>query len=276
MEPTKLASAKLWVFGVFAVVAVTSCFMMTFINPMTATPEAGSVGYAQLEEGEEQKFLVVTPCLSMDKMLSAVRLLTSSKKMMLLMWFNIQFAVAAAFMNSYVTGSVITDGLGEDKIGYFVAIIPIVATAASMPIAWLNSRIGSKVPVIVFGQLCWLGFAAVFLLVPTDETAVRLGTWTTLVPLICLFGLARATWEGPWKGVMVDMFPGESEAAFANLILQNGGASTIWFFVFPSLTPKAKEWIFLVTSVISVIGFVGAVGLDRKQKREAEAARLDR
>merc|ERR1711939_726316 len=79
-----------------------------------------------------------------------------------------------------------------------------------------------------------MGF--VFVLQPVDKQVALYGSsWAALIPLYMLYGVGRSAGEGPFKGTFADYFPDDKEAAFANVQLQSGLASTIGFFCTPKL-----------------------------------------
>merc|ERR1711871_61973 len=93
-----------------------------------------------------------------------------------------------------------------------------------------------KVASAMLGALAFGTFVFVFVLQPVDKQVALYGSsWAALVPLYMLYGLGRSAWEGPFKGTFADYFPDDKEAAFANVQLQSGLASTIGFFCPPKL-----------------------------------------
>lgn len=101
------------------------------------------------------------------------------------------------------------------------------ATLCSLVYGRLGQRIGNQTPIVAWGALCFAGFAVINLAVGAND----LGHWIFLVLLAILFGSGRSTWEGAFKATFADYFPKEKAAAFANVQLQSGIASTIGFFL---------------------------------------------
>ena len=55
--------------------------------------------------------------------------------------------------------------------------------------------------------------------------------------------LGRATFESTTKAVVADFFPLDAEAAFANVVVQSGGATAVAFFVFPYLSGASMAYV---------------------------------
>eukprot|EP01064_Diplonema_japonicum_P030709 TRINITY_DN5292_c3_g1_i1.p1 TRINITY_DN5292_c3_g1~~TRINITY_DN5292_c3_g1_i1.p1 ORF type:complete len:509 (+),score=136.17 TRINITY_DN5292_c3_g1_i1:55-1581(+) len=242
-----------WTYAVFSVIAVASAVGMAFIRTVKPFEEATGAPVVVEKKPWYRKALVAT------------ELAMSQPKIFFVGIINVAFGFASAYLNSYVTGTVIKDGLGKDKIGYFVSIIPLVATVMSMPLSKVTEMTGSKTPAMLFGMACFLTFGMVFLMtdLTTSSVSDTLGKWGTLIPIFICFGCARAVWEGPNKAVIADMFKNDSEAAFANLILQLGTTSSIAFISFRFLNSLTKEFIVVSTSTLAIFGYIIAMRMHK-------------
>jgi hypothetical protein len=141
-----------------------------------------------------------------------------------------------------------------------------VATLLALPgfgFHWLRQKAGTPV-VMLIGAVC---FSFVPLMTLTLEgAALRHVLWL----LYIVFGSGRSIWEATVKAIFGDFFTEkDSQAAFANIVLQSGTASTIAFFIFPDLTGETKGYLLLFCSVI---GFVCYFAADRIHSREKAAA----
>ena len=208
--------------------------------------------------------------------------------------FNLTWGFGSAFVNTFITGVVIPNSaaLGPDKVGYFVALIPLTAAALSLPLAAATKWLGSKAPAMMLGSLAFLGFYLAFATAAAgddgcgglagnrsayeqcgdDALTHTFGSWAALVPLLLLFGTGRAVWEGINKSVFADAFPHCPAAAFANVELQSGGATALAFFLFPLLRPLPQVLICAVCAVLSIAGYFMAGRLPEKGARPREAA----
>ena len=273
----------LWTYGVFSVFAILSSVGMLFIKqlaPLAALLDAP----AKIQTNSEQPE-VKRPFYT--KVLVAIDLMRREPKIILLGAFNVQFGFTAAYLNSYVTGTVIKDSgeLGKDKVGYFVSMIALTAAAMSMPLTKLTQWTGSKSPAMYFGMSCFLAYGAVFLFTDfslgddssemgtdsdagPDTLSGKLGKWGVLMPMFIMFGMGRAVWEGPNKAVIADMFKGEAEAAFANLILQVGSSSAFGFLFFHLMSTEVREMLVVVVGVLAIIGYTLAVRIDSSQHQQ--------
>jgi hypothetical protein len=91
--------------------------------------------------------------------------------------------------------------------------------------------------------------------------------------LIAFVVVACSVWEATVKAIFADFFTeAESMAAFANIILQSGIASTLAFFLFPGFSVQVKNALLLVTSAV---GFVCYLLADRIHSRQKALARDD-
>merc|ERR1711871_352882 len=100
----------------------------------------------------------------------------------------------------------------------------------------MGTKAIGKMPVMIFGTLSYVAIAAVILIFSTST----LSSWKWgLVFLFILGGNGRAVFEGTNKATVADFFPDKQPAAFANVIITSGGASSIAFFVFPFMTGTA-------------------------------------
>ena len=259
----------IWTYGVFATLAVVSSIGMTFIKQLEPL-----VGLLEKKEETTMNEDIPAPTATMfKKIFAAVQLIYDEPKILLLGLFNVQFGFTAAYLNSYVTGTVIKDSLGKDKVGYFVAIIPLTASLMQFPFTRLTKLLSTKTPVMLIGMCCFLGFGSAFYFtdytMSSDTTlAEKLGKWGILAPLFFVFGCGRAVWEGQNKAVYADMFKATPEAAFANLILQLGTTSTLGFLFFHLMSAKLRESILVFSGLFAIIGYLACMRIDGKQKKE--------
>lgn len=181
---------------------------------------------------------------------SASKLFISDSKMPLMMGMNFSFAVAAAYMNAYVTGIPANYFLGKGYGGYLAAITAAVAAVLSFPISNMKmvyhsltggnleqkDQASIKKSAMVIGPI---SFGLVSLL-PLVVGYQHLGSWSGLVALFALQGIGRGVWESTNKAIFAEYFAYDTVGAFSNLIIQNGGASTICFFVnaYAHVVPK--------------------------------------
>merc|ERR1711998_676230 len=100
------------------------------------------------------------------KLFAATNLMFTDSRMMLLAPVNITFGFIAAWLNSYITGTIIPQGIGDDKVGYLVAIIPAIATALSMPIG--------KLAAMLLGSASFLAVVLCFLPLDTPQAVATM------------------------------------------------------------------------------------------------------
>ena len=97
---------------------------------------------------------------------------------------------------------------------------------------------------VALGGACF-GLFAVATLIFSRET---LGCWLASVGLAVVFGAGRATWEGNFKSSVADDFHDATTAAFANVTVQSGLASTLGFLLNAHAPPRLVAIIVVASS----------------------------
>eukprot|EP01062_Namystynia_karyoxenos_P058612 TRINITY_DN50130_c0_g1_i1.p1 TRINITY_DN50130_c0_g1~~TRINITY_DN50130_c0_g1_i1.p1 ORF type:complete len:508 (+),score=140.52 TRINITY_DN50130_c0_g1_i1:96-1526(+) len=250
---------QITVFILYLVLSAASTFLMTIV-PM---PVADAGEQSQPVDKAEQKAKLL------EKSKAAFALMGRNRKILLMSGVNMAFGATAAYLNSYVTGTVIKEGLGDGKVGYFVSIIPLIATVESFPMAKLQQCLGTKVPAMIFGMMCFAGFALPFALV--SDPVTDLGKWAILPALFCVFGTGRAVWEGPNKAVMADFFQGpDAQPSGANIVFQNGLTTAVAYYAYPSMSSRLKSWICVGCAAWGCIGYLCAHGVWKSEQSQEE------
>ena len=73
------------------------------------------------------------------------------------------------------------------------------------------------------------------------------------------------------QAVIADFFPDDAAAAFANVTMLSGFASTIAFFIFPNVSKDVMAGSVLISSVLGVIGFLLASRIDTAETARASS-----
>merc|ERR1712087_939906 len=168
--------------------------------------------------------------------------------------------------NGYINGTWQKQALGSgDLIGFLGAVICLIATWGSKVYGSISEKMGTKVPIVAFGSLCFLLIAVLsFITAPNGEGPGGWG-WGILIFYV-LQGLGRGVYESTNKGVFGDTFPGsQGVGAFANCMAQNTFSSTIGFLLGTAKWQKSEVWILLVFSILSVPGLMLAQSIQRAQ-----------
>jgi MFS family permease len=198
------------------------------------------------------------------------------------------FGWTAAFLNSYVNGQVVPSNGDASRVGLYTAWVSVVAAFGSLVVgrSGVTSRL-SKISILMLGSLCFAGVAIPFLMAPNSSQ----WTWPLLGLVYTLHGLGRCTFEGTLKAVFADYFGRvDKEGAFANIVLQNGLASSIGYVLSFALTCDAPtrycvlyrdgtlhdvvtfELLIVAAAILAVAGLSRASSLFRAEL-EAEGAR---
>jgi hypothetical protein len=201
------------IFGIYALLAIVSAVGMTFVQQ----PEDVSVNGE--EDSQDQSVWW--------KVTAALQLLRKDPKMRYMIGLNAVFGFASAFLNSFVNSEVVRVVFHDSQTRY-IGMLSAWTSAVAAALSLAFGRIPNKGIILTLGSVCFLCVAAPFLM-----TNFRLGGWNTVevVVVYTLHGIGRATFEGTLKASFVDLFSQEKEGAFANIILQNGLASAIGFFI---------------------------------------------
>mmetsp|Transcript_65284 Transcript_65284/g.131301 ORF Transcript_65284/g.131301 Transcript_65284/m.131301 type:complete len:391 (-) Transcript_65284:125-1297(-) len=266
------AAGKYSLYGVYSVVAVGCTFLMLGVREMH--PEGGA---------EETSSSAKKPYWWLDKITAALALLFTNPKCALMVPTNCAFGFAAAFINSYIQGSVVAPlhdrdddaWEGDDEVHaeyhdsqvlLYSSLAVGVATLLALPgfgFHWLRQKAGT--PAVMFiGAGC---FVFVSLMALTVEGAsLRHALWLLYV----VFGAGRSVWEATVKAIFGDFFTEkDSQAAFANIVIQSGTASTLAFFIFPNLAGETKAFLLLFTSIVGFVCYFVAHGIHTREKATA-------
>eukprot|EP00656_Telonema_subtile_P046490 TRINITY_DN5296_c0_g1_i3.p1 TRINITY_DN5296_c0_g1~~TRINITY_DN5296_c0_g1_i3.p1 ORF type:complete len:512 (-),score=149.29 TRINITY_DN5296_c0_g1_i3:66-1601(-) len=277
------SGGKDFIYVINTILAVLAVFGCLFIMPMEdeKTDEEENAPKEQLPMSQ----------VMVKQAISASILFVTDPKMPLMMGMNVSFGIAAAYMNSYVTGIVLTFYLGGGYGGYLAAITAATAALLSFPLTNMslitqkgcgrtldqNTQTQFKKGAMVLGPI---SFALVCFL-PIAVGYENLGTWGGLVMLYVLQGVGRGVWEATNKAIFAEYFAYDQVGAFSNLIIQNGGASTICFFInaYGHAAPSKSEcvadgdcpvysslaWAGVISSILAVVGFLMATQLFNRE-----------
>lgn len=234
-----------FLYVVFSIIAVASAIGMAFIRNMAPQDSNGSSA-----NNPQKRFTT-------DKALGAIKLLTSDRKM-LYMWFPcISFGILAGFINYHINGDIVknADGIGKDYIGFFGATVAGVAAISSLVFGWLSTRYGKGI-FLLLGQVCFGLEALVVIAVPSST----LEAFAPLFLLYALHGMGRATFEQTMRATFADIWDDKAlqPYAFANIIISNGGATAVCFFVFPYISGFAMGLLGVIASICGIIGYIMA------------------
>lgn len=167
---------------------------------------------------------------------------------------NATFALTAAFLVSYVSGTVEPISLMDSDsvyVGILFSITSSVAAVMSIVFACLAQKIGKGI-ILSVGTMCFFMVGFLFVWYPN---ITQDWNWTLLVLLFTFQGIGRATFESTLRATFADFFGDEKEGAFANIILQNGGTSTIVFFLSSLISPVKFEWLIMISAIVGIWGY---------------------
>lgn len=179
------------------------------------------------------------------KFLAAVSLWWKDPRILLLAPTQMAFGFSAALLGYYVSGNAVphwraivgkSDAVGI--VGFLSAFTAVVAAVLQWPFKLLSGDMGlGKAPFMLLGSAAFAVLAVICMV--DDEDAIS--AWGWMIALYGLQGIGRASFEGTNRATHADFFPDDSPAAFSNMILWNGLASTLAFFIFPTLKETGEN-----------------------------------
>jgi len=291
------------VFGTYTSVAIVSTLGMFWIrnyndNNDAITIREEGVGVGQ-DQTEQDSFISPIDRYSviLHKATATLRLLRQDAKMKYMIGLNAVFGFASAFLTSYVNGEVVRVALQDEEskyVGILTALVSAVAAICSLLFGVLSQRVG-KGPVLVLGAIAFFSEAFLFIMVPNIS---KQWGWELLVVVYVLHGIGRSTFEGALRAIFGDYFAYEKEGAFGNIILQNGFASTIGYFLTFLLTCSAGannnhnkycveykdgsyhnvlifELIVALTAIFAILGYWKASILFQREQQQQQSSQLE-
>ena len=242
---------------------------------------------------DEASILLVSAESQWDIFSSTLRLLLRDPKMKYMIGFNAAMGLGSAFVNAVVSGAVVPVIFKDENslyVGVLMAAHAAVAAGMSALFGYVSRRVGN-VPVMTIGAICMMTPAAAFLMQPN----LHHWNWESVVMIYILHGTGRAVFEGTTRAVFAEYFYYEKEGAFANIILQNGLACAVGYFLAGHLTCDVPnkycveypgdhslhqvwplEILIIVAGLSSIWGFQRAsVLFQEEQKARGSSERID-
>jgi MFS family permease len=194
------------------------------------------------------------PPTALSKAAAALALLVSDPIMALLLPFEASFGLLSAFLNAHVAAKVLPLSFPSYAVGYFAALVALVACGVSAGGGAFIKATGSKRPVMVAGATCFALVGAMF--VSSSDQALA-APWA-LVGLYVLQGMGRGVFESCNQSVVSDFFPDDAPAAFANVACASGGASALGYLVVADLGSRTQGAVALAVSVAGLVCYCAA------------------
>jgi len=198
--------------------------------------------------------------------MGAVTQLWSRRPVVLLLApIQVAFGVSAALLGYQVTGKMVKESFGSHAlvVGSLLSALVSLSAAILQPVSrYLSPRLG-KPPIMLAGLLAFVGLATLVHFSPAQLAAPA---GLVVLPFYLLQGVGRACYEGTNKALYADIFgANDSPAAFSNIVLANGLASSAAYFAFPKLSKQEMATVALVCSLIAVGGYLVAEVVHRTQ-----------
>lgn len=167
---------------------------------------------------------------------------------------NLLFGLGTGYMNGVVNGSFAARSptFGKASVGYLMALTSLLAVGISLLLGPGAQRLG-KGGCLGIGGLA-LGAIPLTVLVWRPSEANEFWGWR-LVILYALQGLGRSVYESINRATFADRFPGpQRTGAFANCMMQSGGAFFISFLLQATLVPSTRDRV--VTTLVVILSML--------------------
>lgn len=196
--------------------------------------------------------VILPPTLWED--VSAVgRALLRSRRLQLLMPYQISFGLSSGFVNSYMMAKVVAVYLGDGYIGLMSALATLTAVILSWPYARVaTSAKHGKWYIMLFGGCCFV-FGGLSVLLLTDE---QMSSWPFLVCYFLVYGAARSAWESTNKAVVAEYFDADDklkDSAFAAVYFMSGLAGAFGFFFYKFMDRTQLASINTIVPLVALI-----------------------
>ena len=188
----------------------------------------------------------------LDKALAAISL-WSDPAVWLLAPTNLSFGFCAAYMNGFVNARFAAAELGQESVAFLGAITALTAAFLAKAYGPLSSKVG-KGSIISLGAGCAIA-------IPVLTYGGCVGWGWSLLSLYFLQGSVRAVYESTNRATFSDFFPGQSEGAFANCMLQSSLGFATCFFLQNSLSAEQLSGIIVALALSTSLGYTLASNL---------------
>jgi MFS family permease len=173
---------------------------------------------------------------------------------------NFCFGFSAALMNGYVNAAIAVPVLGRTWVAGLTALTVMVSIICARLFGKLAARVGS-LPVVSTGALAFFTISCSLL-----ALGGGCGSWNeALVLLYCLQGVGRAVYESTNRALFANFFPEDTEAAFANCMLQSALSFALCFFLQASIGGLRLAMIIVLLSPMTILGLIGANYLTKRR-----------
>lgn len=133
----------------------------------------------------------------------------------LMLPYQLSFGFGASYISYYVDGIILNDSGKEGYIGVLSALSIVIASVIAFPLYTYSNSFG-KHDVMVFGAMCFGGCTSVLLFFKNHF----LSQWTSVIPLISLYGMGRGIWENTNKALLTDVFSEEDKGGYSEAVAE--------------------------------------------------------
>jgi len=164
----------------------------------------------------------------------------------LLSMTNFTFGFSGAFLNGKINADYTKTELSMSCIGLMMALTACTAALVQRPYRMLADRCGKGV-VLCIGAVSFLSIPCLTLVLPMSN----IRWWLSVFYLFQ--GLGRGAYESTNRAVFADFYPApRSEAAFANVAMQQAAAFSLAFAAAPRLGTAGNSMVLMVLASLIV------------------------
>jgi MFS family permease len=256
------------VFSGYTIIAILSSFLMIFVKDFT-----------RVEEEERENDLHS----NFYKATVTFRLLAKDPKMKYMIPLSTSFALSSVFLNTFVNSEVVRIVLKDSNSEYIGLLSSITSAVGGI----MSIVFGYIAPMVGNDSILMLGCISFFLVSFCFFAFPSLSTWTIswVILIYVIQGVGRATFEGSMKAEFAIVFP-DKEAAFGNIVFQNGIMTTIGFLLMSIIhcdnqQPYCVEFndgekhYMLIFEVMVMVSSIGAIACYRLVKKLYEKEEED-
>lgn len=207
---------------------------------------------AQLSDSLMLRSSALLPPTLWEDVSAVGRALLRSRRLQLLMPYQICFGLSSGFVNSYVMAKVVAVYLGDGYIGLMSALATLTAVILSWPYAHMATTMAhGKYYIMLLGGGCFV-FGGLSVLCLTDA---QMSSWPFLTSYFVIYGAARSAWESTNKAVVAQYFDRDDklkDSAFAAVYFMSGLAGAFGFFFYKFMTRTQLAAINTVVPLVAL------------------------
>jgi hypothetical protein len=197
---------------------------------------------------------------------AVMRAVFSTRIIQYMIPYQICFGLSSGFVNTYVSGIIVTEYLSDGYIGLLSGLATLSAVAVVRPCVYVSKNVESgKWYIMVFGGLCF-AWAGIPLLLFSDKF---IASWAFIVPYFCVHGAARSIWENTNKAVVAEYFAQdetERTVAFASIYVFSGISGAFGYLMFKFMSRLELSLLNAFVAIAAIVFYHLSFKLHERDK----------